>query len=88
MGDQPCPTHAVGKPTLRQEMTKSGPFSPLRARNTEIISEKEAAFNMHCEMLLSNILINKSDQKERVQVLKSAPWSKYAFAHTEQETGA
>lgn len=73
MGKQCCPTHAVGKPTVRQEMTKSSPFSPLRARNTEIISEEEEAFNLHCAMLLSKIPINKSDQKERVQILKSAP---------------
>lgn len=72
MGEQPCPTHAVGKPTVRQEMTKSSPFSPLRARNTEIISEEEA-FNLHCAMLLSKIPNNKSDQKERVQILKSSP---------------
>lgn len=72
MGDQPCPTHAVGKPTVRQEMTKSSPFFPLRDRNTEIISEEEA-FNLHCAILLSKIHINKSDQKETVQILKSAP---------------
>lgn len=47
MGDQPCPTYAVGKPTLRQE-------TPFRDRNTEIILEEEA-FNLYYEMLLSEI---------------------------------
>lgn len=54
MGDQPCPTYAVGKPTLRQETAKNSPFSPFRARNTEIILEEEA-FNLYYEMLLSEI---------------------------------
>lgn len=88
MGDQPCPTHAAGKPTLRQEMTKSRPFSPYRARNTEIILEEEAAaFDLHWEMLLSKTPTNKDDQKGRVQILKSAPCSKMHTCPHKAETG-
>lgn len=86
MGDQPCPTRAVGKPALRQEMTKNSPSSPFRARNTGIISEEEEALHLHCEMLLSKIPTNKNDRKERAQILKSAPEVKYALGLTWQKT--
>lgn len=55
MGDQSCPTYAVGKPTLRQETTENSPFFPFRARNTEIILG-DKTFNLHYEMSLSDIL--------------------------------